>query len=103
MTEKGLMVPNEDYVVVPLPVRDRIMQRLNAAEERVKELEVHPLAVTNCSTCRGLRALFAELRRRLVAYRKAIVWLTYNSPYMTAPDEVTKAIDRACAEEKEAK
>jgi hypothetical protein len=39
MTEKGLMVPNEDYVVVPLAVRDRIMQRLRYAEERAKELE----------------------------------------------------------------
>jgi hypothetical protein len=32
MTDKGLMLPNEDYVVVPLAVRNRIMQRLNAAE-----------------------------------------------------------------------
>jgi len=28
-----------DYVVIPLPVRDRIMARLNVAESRVKELQ----------------------------------------------------------------
>lgn len=38
MTEKGLMVPNEDYVVVPLAVRDRIMGRLKSTEEQASML-----------------------------------------------------------------
>jgi hypothetical protein len=38
MTEKGLMVPNEDYVVVPLAVRDRIMARLSIAEATAAQL-----------------------------------------------------------------
>lgn len=38
MTNKGLMVPNEDYVVVPLPVRDRIMERARSTEEQASML-----------------------------------------------------------------
>jgi hypothetical protein len=34
MTDKGLMLPGEDYVVVPLLVRDRIVERLRSTEEQ---------------------------------------------------------------------